>query len=99
MEIVLARLMNGELVIGKDEGADEMLHDAKFVHLIPTPEGPVLALTDWTYPLNIKTKPFTVRKSLVMFSMPAPEPLKNVYVEATTGITIANVQPANKDMS
>jgi hypothetical protein len=88
-DIRLAKLINGEIIIGKWEPAENKAKDVAVIQTVPTQQGVQMVILPFGYPFDTE---LTAEISLahVMYEYKrCPEELKTRYMEATSNLTLS----------
>ncbi len=88
-DIRLAKLINGEMILGKWEEGDKAVKDVAIIQSVPTQQGVQMMLLPFGYPFENE---FDAELSLdhVMYEYKkCPEELKTKYMEATSNLTLS----------
>lgn len=97
-DIRLAKLVNGEMVLGKWDQEAGLIKDPAILQTIPTQQGGVqMLLLPFGYPFDQEIGGEIELKHVLFEYKTIPEELKTKYLEATTNLTLS--APAGLDLS
>jgi hypothetical protein len=87
-EIVIAKLITGETVVGKfTDSYKETLEEVFNIMMMPTAQGEMgMNIVPYMMPFTDKGTPLDSK--FIVTSMDAPEELQKVYLQATSGIIL-----------
>ncbi|MFW6323543.1 MAG: hypothetical protein ACOC0U_00635 [Desulfovibrionales bacterium] len=90
-DIRMAKIINGDMVIGKWDESGRRIEDPAMVQVIPTQQGGVqMMLLPFGYPFEMEiTGEISLDHILYEFKS-TPEELKNKYLEAVSNLTISS---------
>lgn len=95
MEIKLAKMINGDFVIGVDAPEKDGLADVALVQLVPSASGNLsIAILPMGFPFEEEINGFITNDKLLYVIKKVPEELKNKYTESKTNIRIASAGSA-----
>lgn len=96
MDIKLAKMINGDFVIGVDSPEKDGISDVALVQIIPSSSGNLsIALLPLGFPFEEEINGFLPNDKLLYVIKKVPEELKNKYTESKTNIRIASAGPSN----
>ncbi|MBQ7457018.1 MAG: hypothetical protein IJS54_05405 [Desulfovibrio sp.] len=88
-EVRLAKLVNGELVLGKYDKDKDCLNEVAILQVIPTQQGVQMLLLPYGHPFESKFVASIACKHIVYLYSELPKEIENKYIEAVSNITIA----------
>jgi len=89
-DIRLAKLVNGDMVLGKWDQESGLIKDPAILQTIPTQQGGVqMLLLPFGYPFDQNIEGEIDQKHVLFQYKTVPEELKTKYLEATTNLTLS----------
>lgn len=88
-DIRLAKLINGETVLGKWNAAENKITDVAVLQTVPTQSGVQMMLLPFGYPFENEFGGEIALAHVLYEYKTFPEELKTKYLEATSNITLA----------
>ncbi|MFP4071786.1 MAG: hypothetical protein ACLFTB_07025 [Desulfovibrionales bacterium] len=92
-DIRMAKLVNGDMIIGKWDAAANKINDPAMIQVIPTQQGGVqMMILPFGYPFeNEITGSISIDHIMYEYKT-TPEELKNKYLEAVSNLTISTAK-------
>ena len=89
-DIRLAKLVNGDMVLGKWDQTTGVIKDPAILQTIPTQQGGVqMLLLPFGYPFDQEIDGEIDQRHVLFQYKTVPEELKTKYLEATTNLTLS----------
>jgi len=88
-DIRLAKLVNGDLVIGKWGEKPGVIKDAAVLQTVPTQQGVQMMLLPFGYPFDLEMDAEVRLDHVIYEYKKCPEELKTKYLEATSNLTLS----------
>lgn len=91
MEVKLAKIINGDFIIGLDDKEKGGISEAALVQIVPSASGSLsIALLPMGFPFEEEITGFVSDDKILHTVKKVPEELKNKYTEAKSNIRIAS---------
>lgn len=91
MEVKLAKIINGDFIIGLDDREKCGVSEAALVQIVPSASGSLsIALLPMGFPFEEEITGFVSDDKILYTVKKVPEELKNKYTEAKSSIRIAS---------
>lgn len=97
-DIRLAKLVNGDLVIGKFDAEGSKLTEVVAIQTVPTQQGVQVVLLPFGYPFEQEIEGELDWKFVMYEYKTIPEDMQQRYLEAVSNITIASPGMSNLDL-
>lgn len=88
-DIRMAKLINGDIVIGKWDAAAGKIKDAAAIQTIPTQQGVQMVMLPFGYPFDTAMDAEINLAHVLYEYKKCPEELKTKYMEAVTNLTLS----------
>jgi hypothetical protein len=89
-DVRMAKLVTGEIAIGKFDAAASLINDPAILQTVPTQQGVQMMLMPYGYPFdNAFSGSISLRHVLFEYAS-CPEDLKTKYLEACSNLTLSS---------
>ncbi|EPR41182.1 hypothetical protein dsx2_3236 [Desulfovibrio sp. X2] len=88
-DIRLAKLINGDTVLGKWNEEEQKIVDVAVIQTVPTQQGVQMVLLPFGYPFENEIKGEIKAAHVIYFVEKFPEEIKTKYLEATSNLTLS----------
>ena len=88
-DISLAKLINGETVLGKWDEESKTIKEVALLQTVPTQQGVQMILLPFGYPFETDMKGEISFEHVLYKYSTFPDELRNKYIEATSNLTIS----------
>lgn len=89
-DIRMAKLINGDMVIGKWEADEKKIKDPAMIQAMPTQQGGVqMLLLPFGYPFDQDMGGYVLMEHVLYEYRKCPDELKTKYLEATSNLTLS----------
>ncbi len=89
-DVRLAKLINGEIVLGKWSKDGQKIEDPAVLQSVPTQQGVQMVLLPFGYPFDAEIGGAIETRFVLYEFKKCPEELKTKYLEAASNLTIAS---------
>lgn len=89
-DICLAKLITGEMVIGKRDAATKTITDPAILQTVPTQQGVQMLLMPYGYPFEQDFTGSVSETHVIYLYKKCPEELKDKYLEAISNLTLSS---------
>ncbi len=87
--IKLVKLINGEMVLGKENAEEKKLKDVAMLQTVPTEQGVQMLLLPFGYPFETEVGGEISLEHVLYEYKKFPEELKTKYMEAASNLTLS----------
>ena len=94
-DIRMAKLVTGEIAIGKFDAKASVINDPAVLQTVPTQQGVQMVLLPFGYPFETEISGSIKGEHILYTFKNFPEELKNKYLEATSNLTISSARDLN----
>lgn len=88
-DIILAKLINGETVLGKRDAEKNAIVDPALLQTVPTQQGVQMVILPFGYPFEQEFAGEIAMSHVLYEYKNFPEELKSKYTEATSNLTLS----------
>jgi hypothetical protein len=88
-DIVLVKLINGDLVLGKKSEDGAMINDPALLQTVPSQQGLQMIILPFGYPFETEITGEIEFKHVLYEYKSCPEELKTKYMEASSNLTLS----------
>ena len=88
-EIIFAKLISGDMVIGKTGETEGRITDIATLQTVPSQQGVQMMLLPFGYPFEQDFDGSVSQEHVLYLYKECPEELKTKYLEATTNLTLS----------
>lgn len=89
-DIRMAKLVTGEIAIGKFDEAASVINDPAILQTVPTQQGVQMMLVPFGYPFENEFTGSVALTHVLYEYKNCPEELKNKYMEASSNLTLSS---------
>lgn len=89
-DIRMAKLVTGEIAIGKFDSAASVINDPAILQTVPTQQGVQMMLMPFGYPFDTAFNGSIAFQHILFEYKSCPEELKTKYLEACSNLTLSS---------
>ncbi|MFW5837372.1 MAG: hypothetical protein ACOCVM_05145 [Desulfovibrionaceae bacterium] len=89
-EIILVKLINGDLVLGKESEDKSKITDPALLQTVPSQQGLQMIILPFGYPFENEISGEIDTKHVLYEFKTCPEELKSKYMEASSNLTLSS---------
>ena len=89
-DIRMAKIVSGEIVIGKFDAAASVINDPAILQTVPTQQGVQMMIMPYGYPFDSSFDGSIAFSHILFEYKSCPEELKTKYMEACSNITLSS---------